>query len=336
MAQITPWLADIIIVLGAMLGLLIAIGIALALFTGWTARLVTKALPPRGRTIAIDDCRFHYVDEGEGPAIVMIHGLGGQMHNFTYALVGKLKDRFRVIVVDRPGSGYSSRPQHAAAGIESQAKTMAAFIRKLGLERPLLVGHSLGGAIALAIALNHPDCAGGLALISPLSHPQESVPKPFSGLVISFLWLRQLIAWTIATPFAITQRNVMLEAVFGPEKAPHDFAVKGGGLLSMRPASFCNAAADLFAAGDDLPGMIARYETLDMPVGVIYGTGDRVLDAMAHGKALTDKIAASDLVLIEDGGHMVLVTQPEPIADFITRIAHRIAKTEPRRSNHSN
>jgi pimeloyl-ACP methyl ester carboxylesterase len=319
MAEALPWILGFF-------GAIVAAGGVLVLFTAIMGRIAAAAVPPLGRTIEVNGAHLHYVDEGEGPAILMIHGLGGQMRNFTYALKGKLTDRFRVIVVDRPGSGYSSRPSEASASIVNQAKTLAGFIRTLGLEQPLLVGHSMGGAVALAIALNHPECAGGLALISPLSHPQESVPEPFGGLAIPVAWLRRLVAWTVAVPYAIARSKIMMQAVFGPETAPGDFAVKGGGLLNLRPEIFCASSADLLAVGDDLPAMAGRYSTLNIPVGVIYGADDRVLDATVHGKALTEKIAAADLDLIPGGGHMVLVTQADRVADFIARIAKRLTQ----------
>jgi pimeloyl-ACP methyl ester carboxylesterase len=317
-------MAEILLWLLALLSAAVAAGVILALFTAIIARSAAAAVPPLGRLIEINGAQLHYIDQGNGPAIVMIHGLGGQMRNFTYALTGELKDRFRVIVVDRPGSGHSGRPSGASAGIISQAKTMAGFIRTLDLEQPLLVGHSMGGAIAMAIALNHPECAGGLALISPLSHPQGEVPEPFGGLAIASAWARWLIAWTVAAPFAIARRKVMMEAVFGPETAPRDFALKGGGLLNLRPSIFRAASEDLVAVRYDLPDLATRYTELNLPVGIIYGSADRVLDAATHGKALADKIVGADFDLIDNGGHMVLVTQAGRVANFVARVARRV------------
>ena len=162
-----------------------AIGAGLALFSGFMARKVEAALPPQGRFLDVDGNRIHYVDVGSGPAIVMVHGLGGQMANFTYALVDQLKDRFRVVVMERPGAGYSDRAPGASARLGVQADVVAGFIARLGLGRPLLVGHSLGGALALAVALQHPEAVSGLALLSPLTQPLDAVPLAFRGLAIS-------------------------------------------------------------------------------------------------------------------------------------------------------
>src|SRR5262244_4604514 len=143
---------------GALVGLVVA---GLVLFTARTARQVEKKLPPRGRFIDVDGARIHYLDEGTGPTLLLVHGLAGQMHNFTHSLVGKLRRDFRVVILDRPGSGYSTRPAGASATISAQALTISRFCQELKLGRPLIVGHSIGGAIALALALDHPDEVAG-------------------------------------------------------------------------------------------------------------------------------------------------------------------------------
>ena len=113
---------------------------ALVIFTAITARRVEKALPPRGQFVEVSGARIHYLDKGSGPPIVILHGLAGQMGNFTYALLERLTDDFRVLLIDRPGSGYSRRAPGATGRLPEQAAIVAEFIRKLGLERPLLVG----------------------------------------------------------------------------------------------------------------------------------------------------------------------------------------------------
>ena len=124
----------------------------LAIFSARTARQVEKLLPARGRFIDVDGERIHYLDEGSGPPLVLIHGLAGQIRVFTHSLLDHLKSNHRVIILDRPGCGYSNRSPKASAAVSAQARTIARFIEALELERPLVVGHSLGGAIALALA----------------------------------------------------------------------------------------------------------------------------------------------------------------------------------------
>ena len=228
----------------ALLLLALVIG-GLVAFSARTARQVEKAVPPLGRFIDVDGARIHYLDEGSGPPLLLIHGLAGQMRHFTHSLLDLLKSDYRVVIVDRPGSGYSTRPPQASAAIDAQARTIAHFAKALGLERPLVVGHSLGGAIALSLALNHPEEVGGLALIAPATHPQDHVPPVFRGLEIRSRLLRRLVAWTLAIPMSIAYRDLVLGVVFGPQPVPADFATKGGGLLVLRPRSFIAASRDL-------------------------------------------------------------------------------------------
>jgi len=208
---VLAWIIVITLVL-----LALAVG-ALAVSNARTARQVEKALPPLGRFIDIDGSRIHYLDRGSGPTILCIHGLAGQMRHFTYALLDKLKSDYRVVIVDRPGSGYSTRPPQASAAIFAQARTLAKFAAALRLQRPLVVGHSLGGAIALALALNHPEQVGGLALLAPLTHPQDELSPVFRGLAIRSPLMRWIMAGTLAIPLSIRNAVTVLNAVFGPQ-----------------------------------------------------------------------------------------------------------------------
>jgi pimeloyl-ACP methyl ester carboxylesterase len=294
------------------------------LFTVYMARKVEALLPPQGRFVDVPGARLHVREFGASdhgaPAILLVHGLAGQLDHYTFGVTERLPGRYRVVAVDRPGSGFSTRGPGTAADLKTQAAILAALIETLELERPLVVGHSLGGALALALALDHPRHVGALALIAPLTHMQEQVPPVFEGLtILSPLW-RNLVAWTLATPVSIKNGQAMLDQVFGPEPAPHDFATRGGGLLSLRPSAFLSASDDLRALPDCLPAQQTRYGELAMPVTILYGKDDRILDPQAHGQALADKVRGARLELIE-GGHMLPVTNPDATAAFIDAAA---------------
>jgi pimeloyl-ACP methyl ester carboxylesterase len=301
-------------------GAALLFGALLVLFTAYTARKVEAVLPPKGRFIDVPGARLHLRDFGEAragsPAIVMIHGLAGQLSHYTYGVAGKLAERHRVVVVDRPGSGYSTRDPATPADLETQAAAIAALIRTLSLGPAFVVGHSLGGAIALTLALEHPQQVAGLALLAPLTHIRDEVPPVFKGLTIESPFMRRLLAWTLAIPASIKASAATLEVVFGPEAVPKDFATRGGGLLSLRPSAFLAASGDLQALPDSLPRVQARYASLRVPVSVLYGKDDRILDWKANGQALVDKVPGARLELVE-GGHMLPVTQVEVTAEFI-------------------
>ena len=305
-----------------------AITAGLVWFTSNTAKRIEALLPPHGQFMDIDGQRIHYTDTGGSkPAIVLIHGLGGNMLHFGYAMADKLAADYRVILVDRPGSGYSTRPEGTPATLTAQAGTIATLIRRLDLKQPLIVGHSLGGALSLAIALDHPDCAGGLALLAPLTHAVESAPDVFKGLEISFPLMRKAIAWTVATPLGIRRGPVLLKEVFAPETAPADFPMRAGGLLGLRPTAFYNTSTDLMAAGETLPAYMARYRGLDIPMAMLYGRGDRLLDYRAQGEAMKIVCPALDLELVE-GGHMLPMTQADRCVALVRRVAERQEKMQ--------
>ena len=302
--------------------LLVIVISSLVGFTAYTARRVEALVPARGQFLELDGRRIHYVDVGAGPPLFLIHGLGGQLRNFTYALVACLSNEFRVIAVDRPGSGYSSRAAGADARLRAQAEIMAKVIGRLNLGRPLVVGHSLGGAISLAIALDHPECASAFALFAPVTQVVATTPAPFRGLDIKSRLLRWIIAWTLATPLGIRNADEILEQVFAPEKAPADFATMGGGALGLRPNAFYATSTDL--ENDGFAEMIRRYPTLAVPVGILFGWGDQLLDPRAHGQATKEQIPGLYLELIE-GGHMLPVTAPDAVANFIRLMARSAA-----------
>lgn len=305
--------ASLLLLAGLLLG-------ALAFFTHRTARQVEQALPPAGRLVEVAGATLHVREQGLGPAILMIHGLSGQMAHYSYGVVDRLAGEYRVVTVDRPGSGYSARASSTAADLSTQAAVFAALIDQLQLDSPLVVGHSLGGAVALALALEYPDKVSGLALIAPVSRPQDQVPAPFAALTIRSRSLRTLFAWTLAIPGSIARSKSVLAQVFGPEPVPHDFGTRGGGLLSLRPSQFLSASSDLQALPLRLPALAARYGELRMPVSVLYGRGDQILDWEANGQGLVDQVPGATLQLVE-GGHMLPVTQPALTADFIRQAA---------------
>lgn len=314
---------QVVVLVGLLLALCALCGVAaLVLFTAHTSRRVGAALPPMGRFVEAGGARIHYLERGRGPALLLIHGLGGSLRTYTHSLVDRLADDFRVVVMERPGSGESTRAPGAGARLGAQAETVSAFIRALGLERPLLVGHSLGGAVALAVALEHPEQVRGLALVAPLANEQTAVPAVFNRLLVTSPALRRLKAWTVAAPASILRRARVLETLFGPDPVPRDYATNGGGLLGLRPQSFCASSEDLVALEGELPAWVGRYGELRVPVGILYGRGDRVLDHRLHGVAVAPMIKGAELELIE-GGHMLPLTAPDAVAGFVRRVAAR-------------
>lgn len=297
----------------------------LALFSKLSANRIERRVPPDGRFVEVDGVRLHYTDQGSGPAIVMIHGLGGQIRNFSYALTDRLAGDHRLVLVDRPGSGYSAPLSRGRANVRAQAALIAGFLDALGLDRPLVVGHSLGGAVALALALDHPGKVGELALIAPLTHPDRNLPDAFKNMAAAVAPVRRAWAWTLAVPTAMLMGRKVAELVFAPDPVPADFPTRGGGALAIRPGGAYGALGDFLAAHQDIDDLVRRYPTLSVPVAIVFGRGDRVLAPAAHGEALAAAVPGAELTMME-GGHMIPVTRPDEIAAWLRAVEARVRR----------
>ena len=303
-----------------MLGGALLLTTGLVLFAWVTNRRIDAVFKPSGRFVDVPGARLHVVDRGTGPVVLMVHGLGGQLRHFTYGIEKRLSSQFRVIAVDRPGSGHSLRHAGASASMEAQADALAALLDRLGVAQATVVGHSLGGAISLMLAARHPQRVNALALVAPLTHTPEGLPAPFRGLDIAQPWLRRAVAWTAAVPAFILRSPAIMQFLFSPETHPKDFATRAGGLLSLKPSQFIAASTDLAAIPDSLPVLEASYARLQLPVAMLYGKKDLVLDPALHAQAFVEKVPHTRLTLV-DGGHMLPVTQVARTADFIEAVA---------------
>jgi pimeloyl-ACP methyl ester carboxylesterase len=198
---------------------------------------------------------------------------------------------------------------------------ISAFIEALGLEMPLLVGHSLGGAIALATALDHPQQVSGLVLLAPLTHIEETIRPEFQGLYIRSPLKRWLLAHTLAVPKSLEMAPKTLAFVFGPQDWPADYAVAGGGMAGLRPSHIYATASDVVAIEHDLEDLQNRYGEITMPAGLLFGVADRVLDYRLHGLPMRDRIKGIEVEIVDGVGHMPQYAATELVIAFIRRIA---------------
>ena len=300
----------------------LAVGLCLfvaALLFNWAvARLAEHFAPPQGQFIEVDGLRLHYVDTGAkpgqaGPPLLFLHGLMGQLGHFDYRLASLFPER-RVILLDRPGSGYSQAAK--SQGLKAQAELVADFLAALQAPRPLVVGHSFGGAVALNLALDHPDSLCGLALLAPLTHQVDTPPSVFANLARDSAFGRWLFAWTLAPLNAIMRAEATGRIVFGPDSAPADFWNKGGGILALRPGNFITGSREMIALPSEMPLLERRYPSLAAKTFILFAKGDQVLDPNVQGPNLRDRAPNAELTLVE-GGHMLPLTHPELTAAFI-------------------
>jgi pimeloyl-ACP methyl ester carboxylesterase len=300
--------------------------VALVLLNLALVRVFERLIPPVGRFVEVEGVRLHVVDSGENadrtePPLLLLHGMLAQLNHFTYALAALFPER-RVVMVDRPGAGYSQAT--AAQGLKGQADAIAKAIDRLGLGKPVVVGHSFGGSIALTLALEHPDRVAGLALIAPLTTPVFAAPKAFEQLASLGPWFVLAGAWTFGPLGSLSRVGLAKRLIFAPEPVAEGFWTRAGGLLSMRPAPIVAAARELKAIPRELPGLMARYPTLSVPVAVLFGDEDVVLDPEAQGPAFCARVPGAELSVVE-GGHMLPLTQPKVTEAFIRKLLARVS-----------
>ncbi|WP_281505399.1 alpha/beta fold hydrolase [Chromohalobacter canadensis] len=287
------------------------------------AREAEAQLPPCGSFIDTSGGRLHYIDVGQGPPLVMIHGLGGQLQHFTYALAEALGNDFRVIAIDRPGSGYSDPTDDRCAHLACQAQALHEAWQALGVERPLVVGHSMGGAVALTLALEYPEEVAGLALLAPLVAQVSDVPPAMRLLAIRSPRRRRWMAETLAIPLTRVTSRQALAQVFAPEAVPADYATRGGGCLALRPQAFHAASTDLAMLEHELPRQVPRYAALEVPIGVMFGAHDRILEPTLHIETLQRQYPDMFVHVEPEAGHMLPIMRPQATAAFIRRMAAR-------------
>ncbi|MER9137140.1 alpha/beta fold hydrolase [Mesorhizobium sp. M0830] len=309
--------------LGALLLIAILWVASLVLATLWIAAKAERLVPPVGKFIEIDGKSIHYVDQGEGRPIVFVHGLGAQLHHFRHTLFGRFGSGYRLIALDRPGSGYSERASGATGRLPEQAEIVRRFIEALGLERPLVVGHSLGGAVALTLAVEHPEAISGIALLAPLTHPEAGMRERSGLLYIPSRLRRWIMAYTMAVPTSLRYARPTMEFIFAPQVFPADYMVDAGGWLGLRPGHFYATSSDVVAVEQDLGRIERRYGEIVMPAGILFGTADRVIDVRTHGEPLRSRIERLDFESIDGVGHMPQFVEPDRVIAFIKRLATR-------------
>ncbi len=294
--------------------------VGLVLFAAFSNKKAEQLLPPAGSFAKLGSTRLNYVDQGQGPAIVMIHGIAGNLQNFTYGLATPLAQTHRVICIDRPGYGYSKRSFNADTSLEAQADIIVSLLDHLQIESAVFVGHSLGGTISLAAAQRHPDRVRALALIAPLTHLPEAHIPAFKALDLPSPLIRFILGWTLAIPGTLYRMSLSLKIIFGPERAPRDFAIRGGGILSLKPQTFITASSDVQNAIQSMPAIEAAYANMKTPVHVLFAHEDRILDCKQNGEDLPSRIPGAQITLVS-GGHMLPVTQVELCVQFIEGVA---------------
>lgn len=267
--------------------------------------------PPLGRQMRLDGRRLHVLDRpGPGPqapTVLMIHGLCGVLNHFSALM--PLLPQARIIAYDRWGAGHSDPAPQGAEALVAQAALAAQLLERLGTGPVVVVGHSLGGAVALRLALDRPDLVRGLVLLAPLSRAFRHGAARLSGRLGAWPPLRKAAIHALNLPGVLAASPVMLHGACHPDPVPPGLLTTGGGVLALQPKMIEGATRDLRVVNHDMTALEADLPSLACPVTMLWGRGDRVLDPAHHGPGFARIVPQTTLATIA-GGHMLPLCHP--------------------------
>jgi pimeloyl-ACP methyl ester carboxylesterase len=312
------WLAPVLLGGAAALG-------AAALYSRKQTQDAERQYPPIGRFLDVDGVRLHYIERGQGDALVLIHGNGTMIQDFTVGgLVDRLAERYRVIVIDRPGYGYSSRPRKVWTP-RAHARLFSKALAQLGVEEATVYGHSWGTLVAVALALEAPSLVRGLVLGSGYYYPtlraDTFLLSPPAIPVIG-----DAMRYTVSPLVARAILPGMIRRVFQPAPVPERFEREFPKALMLRPLQLRAAAEDAALMTPSAMGLEEHYRELTMPVTIITGADDQIADVGRQSARLHDELPGSEFIVLPGLGHMIHHLAPDAVADAIDRTAQQSSR----------
>ena len=281
---------------------------------------VERALVPAGpsqyvrQSVVVDGMTLNYVSAGSGKPVVLIHGNPGSSEDYTLAVVGRLSESYYVVAFDRPGHGYSERQDSLQTTVEVQARIIRDAVQKLALEKPVLVGHSWGGSLVLAAAVAHGKDLAGVVLLAPAAYPSVNIEW---WSVLPHIPLLGNIVVTTLTPLlgrAIVRKS--LKQAYAPQDVQTDYAERSLDLW-MKPDRIRACAYDERTLGASLKVLSEHYQNIEMPVVIVTGSADRLLNPEEHAYPLHKTIKHSKLVVLPETGHQLPQTRPDAVISAI-------------------
>ena len=283
---------------------------------GARVRAASRLQPPRGRFLEVGNARLHFLDRGFGAPVVLLHGLGSMVEDFELSgLFGLAARQFRVVAFDRPGYGYSTRPRGTAWTPRAQARLLHAALEKLGIARPVILGHSWGTLVALAYALEYPAQLRALVLASGYYFPTV---RPDGALLVppAIPVLGALLRHTISPLVGRLLWPAWLRLLFAPLPVPEYF--------SRFPTWRALRAEQLRAVGQEsamlVPSVISmsrRYPEVRARTTIIAGAEDRYVRPARHSERLHELLPDSTYRRVSGAGHMVHHADPQTVFQAI-------------------
>ena len=258
--------------------------------------------------------------------MVLIHGASVNLRDMKIALGDELAKNRRVIIVDRPGRGYSTRPDDGWR-LESQAALIHAAVAALGVEKPIIVGQSFGGGVALAYALNYQADMAGLVLLASVSHEWPGGVAWYnkaSGMPVIGALLRRLVIPAYAP---LAAKSGVIKS-FEPDPAPPGYYEASGLTLLFRARDFKNNAADLRHLKPQIVAMQGRYAAIRVPTAILVGVDDTTVSPKLHSSALARELPDAYYEVIPDTGHALHHAEAAKVIAAIDLVSEKAKAAE--------
>lgn len=292
----------------------------------WTVGRLPSEPKPTGSFVRVNGLRIHYLERpGSDTPVVLIHGLPGTAEDFN--AVTPLLAGHRTIAFDRPGFGYSSG---GYVKFDRQIATLDALLRTLHVSKPILVGHSYGGTLALAFAERHPAEVGGLVLVDAAAAGQHlGGYDEFQAHLVKVLQLpviHQIANATFAQLLTTVSVKQGDDEAFHPQAIVHAHERRLLEINSTR-GNLEAFAGEQLAANGVIDGVDKRLATISAPAVVIQGADDQLVKP-AHGRELAATLPDARLQIVS-GGHMAPYTHPAAVADAVVSLAPPTKRSRP-------
>lgn len=306
--------------------ILAAIGLAASfMYVRAKTRQAERDNPPQGKFVEVDGVRLHYVERGAGPVLVLLHGNGVYSKDFeTSGLLQRAAEHYRVIAFDRPGFGYSERPRSTLWTPDKQAALLHRALEQIGVESAIVLGHSWGTMVALAMGLQQPDFVRGLVLLSGYYYP---------SLRLDVATLTQPAIPVVGDALRYTVLPLIGRAMW-PGMAKHCFSPKPVDArfdafplwMALRPKQLRAAAAETAVMIPAAATLSKRYAQLKVPSVIVAGTQDKIVDAGHNSERLSERLALSQLALAPGVGHMTHYDSLDKVMAAIDAIAAQVGE----------
>jgi pimeloyl-ACP methyl ester carboxylesterase len=309
-------------ILGILVGVAL-LALLLAAVTAVGAFAIAGRHPPAGRFVETDGARLHVLELGpssDAPPVVLLHGASANLHDMRLTLGERLAVRHRVILIDRPGHGWSERPDgDDAASSGRQAALIAQTLDRLGVQRAIIVGHSFAGAVVAAFALDHPGRVAALVLLAPVTHPWPGGIAWFYRIASTPV-VGPLFARTMVLPAAFPLLDRLARAVAAPQSMPDDYVRRSALALLLRPSAFIANASDVARLKDSVVRQSPRYGEITAPTVIIVGDRDTIVSPEIHSRALAKTLTHAKLIMLPGIGHAVQHVAADIVVAEIDRL----------------